>query len=204
MSDNNDFKDLADRAYLSYHQDGLIDILLGAGITGFGLQILFDSPALMMLTWMPFLFYMPMKNQITAPRFGYVRFKGEQEERARNTRLVLFGLLTFTMVLGLFLFMAYGRVSPEMRALIGENLMLLMGGLAALILAIAGTVTGLKRLYIYAALTLLFNAAGTFLPLPDGLSTLLLGLTILAIGIWLLARFLRAYPLPEEDGRAGK
>ena len=93
MGKNDGFRDLANRAYMAYHKDGIIDILLGAGITGFGLQMLFDNPALMIMTWMPFLFYMPMKNHITAPRFGYVRFTGEQEERNRNTRLILIGLL---------------------------------------------------------------------------------------------------------------
>jgi hypothetical protein len=153
---------------------------------------------------MPFLLYVPMKNQITAPRFGYVRFTGEQEERTRNTRMILIGLLTFTMFLGLFVFMAYGRVAPEIREMIGENAMLLLGGLAALILVVAAAATGLKRFYLYAVLTLLFNIAGTFLPIHEGVTTVLLGLTILIFGIWLLVRFLRAYPLPdEEDGRGG-
>ena len=204
MSKNNDFKDLANRAYMAYHQDGIIDILLGAGITGFGLQMYFESSALIILSWMPFLFYMPMKNHITAPRFGYVRFAGEQEERARNTRMILLGLLTFTLFLGLFVALMFGRVAPEMREFIGQNVMLLLGGLAALILAVAAAVTGLKRFYIYAALTLLFNIAGTFLPIHEGLTTVLLGLTILICGLWLLARFLRAYPLPEEEEGRGR
>jgi hypothetical protein len=204
MSKQNDFKDLANRAYMAYHEDGIIDILLGAGITGFGLQMLFESSALIILSWMPFLFYVPMKNHITAPRFGYVRFAGEQEERTRNTRIILLGLLTFTLFLGLFVALTFDRVTPEMRALIGQNMMLLLGGLAALILAVAAAVTGLKRFYIYAALTLLFNIAGTFLPIHEGLTTVLLGLTILICGIWLLVRFLRAYPLPEEEDGLGR
>lgn len=204
MTQNNDFKDLANRAYVSYHQDGIIDILLGAGITGFGLQMLFDSSGLMLLTWMPFLFYMPMKNHITAPRFGYVRFTGEQEERTRNTRLILIGLLTFTLFLGLFVFVTYGRVSPEAQDFLGQNIMLLLAVLTAMLLAVVGVATGLKRFYVYAGLTLLFNAAGAFLPIHEGVTTVLLGLTILASGIWLLVRFLRAYPLPDEDdGRDG-
>ena len=205
MSKHNNFKDLADRAYMAYHQDGIIDMLLGAGITGFGLQMVFDSSALIVLSWMPFLFYVPLKNHITAPRFGYVRFTGEQEERTRNTRLILIGLLTFTLFMGLFVFMAYCRVAPEVRELIGQNTMLLLGGLAALFLAVAAAATGLKRFYIYAALTLLFNIAGTFLPIHEGVTTMLLGLTILISGIWLLVRFMRAYPLPdEEDGLSGE
>jgi hypothetical protein len=199
MSNDNDFKDLANRAYMAYHQDGIIDILLGAGIAGFGLNMLTESSALIVLSWMPFLLYMPMKNHITAPRFGYVRFAGEQEERTRNTRMLLLGLLTLTAFLGLFVFMAYSRVAPEIREIIGQNVMLLLGGLAALMMAGAAAVTGIKRFYLYAVLTLLFNIAGTFLPVHEGVTTVLLGLTILISGIWLLARFIRMYPLPEEE-----
>jgi hypothetical protein len=103
MSKNDDFKDLANRAYMAYHQDGIIDMMLGAGVTGFGLRMFFDSPALIVLSWMPFLFYLPLKTHITAPRFGYVRFTGEEEERMKNTRLILLGLLVFIFVLGLVL-----------------------------------------------------------------------------------------------------
>jgi hypothetical protein len=205
VADNNDFKNLANRAYVSYHQDGIIDILLGAGISGFGLQMLTANAAFMFLTWMPFLLYMPLKNNITAPRFGYVRFAGEQEERTCNTRLLLIGLLTFIAFAGLFVFLLYGRVTPEWRAFIGQYTMLLLGGLAALTLFLAGAVTGLKRLYLYAALTLLFNAAGTWLPIHEGWAVLLLGLVIMTCGFWLLVRFLRTYPrVDEEDGRAGQ
>jgi hypothetical protein len=71
-------------------------------------------------------------------------------------------------------------------------------------MAVAAAATGLKRFYLYAALSLLFNIAGTFLPVHEGVTTLLLGLTIFGCGLWLLVRFIRAYPLPdEEDGLGG-
>ncbi len=197
-------KNLDDRAYISYHQDGIIDIMLGGGLIGFGLQMLFDSPALMVLTWMPFLLYMPMKNHITAPRFSYINFTSEQAARTRNTRTVLIGMLVFFVALGLVVFTVSGRVPPEVREFASENVMLLMGLVAAFMLLVAGAVTGIKRLYVYAGLSLLFNAAGALLPIPQGVTTTLLGLTILISGFWLMSRFLRAYPLPDEgDGLGG-
>jgi len=72
MSQEKQFKDLGRKAYLSYHQDGLIDILIGLGILGFGLMMLTDSVVFNMLAWMPIIFYVPLKNRITVPRFGYV------------------------------------------------------------------------------------------------------------------------------------
>jgi hypothetical protein len=204
MSDEK-FKELGDRAYVSHHQDGIIDILLGASIFGFGLQMLTGSDALMLLTWMPFLFYMPLKNHITAPRHDYARFGEGQDARAKRTRLMLISLLVIVLLLGVLVAMIYGRIPAEAQAFLGGQLMLLLGGLAALMLAVASAVTGLKRLYVYAALTLLFNAAGTFLPIHEGWAATLLGVTIMISGFWLLARFLRAFPrIDAEDGRTGQ
>jgi multisubunit Na+/H+ antiporter MnhC subunit len=69
---------------------------------------------------------------------------------------------------------------------------------------VAAAVTGLRRFYLYAVLTLLFNIAGVLLAVNEGLMTVLLGLTIFAVGAWLLSRFLRAYPLPEEEEGRGR
>ena len=199
MGKNDDFKDLANRAYMAYHQDGIIDMMLGAGVTGFGLRMFFDSPALIVLSWMPFLFYMPLKTHITAPRFGYVRFTGEEEERTKNTRYLLLGLLALIVVLGLVVVLVYGRLAPQVQEFISQNGILFLGGMAALLLVVAAVLTGLRRFYLYAALTLLFYIAGVLLPVNEGLMTVLLGLVIFTVGAWLLSRFLRAYPLPEEE-----
>ena len=49
MSQDKELKDLARKAYISYHQDGIIDILLGIGILGFGLMLLTGSVVFNML-----------------------------------------------------------------------------------------------------------------------------------------------------------
>ena len=43
MSQKTQFKELAQRAYRSYHQDGIIDILIGIGIIGFSMVMLTDN-----------------------------------------------------------------------------------------------------------------------------------------------------------------
>ena len=83
MSQSDELKKLSRKAYLSYHQDGLIDILIGLGVLGFGLMMLTDSVVFNMMAWMPIIFYVPLKNRITVPRFGYVQFTSERVKRQR-------------------------------------------------------------------------------------------------------------------------
>ena len=93
MSQDKQFKELSRKAYLSYHQDGLIDILIGLGILGFGLMMLTDSIVFNLLAWMPIIFYVPLKNRITVPRFGYVQFSSERTKKLRSLLVFLVGLL---------------------------------------------------------------------------------------------------------------
>ena len=57
MSQENDFKKLQQRTYESYHQDGLIDIIIGLGFIGFSLNMAFDNSAFIFLAWMPIIFW---------------------------------------------------------------------------------------------------------------------------------------------------
>ena len=63
------------KAYLAYHQDGIIDILIGATMIGFALWILLGYVLFTFISWLSFGFYVQLKNTITVPRFGYVRFQ---------------------------------------------------------------------------------------------------------------------------------
>ncbi len=53
MSQDDDFKKLERQAYLTYHQDGLLDIAFGLSILGIGLIFLTDGSLGFFLSWMP-------------------------------------------------------------------------------------------------------------------------------------------------------
>jgi multisubunit Na+/H+ antiporter MnhC subunit len=55
-------------------------------------------------------------------------------------------------------------------------------------------------LYVYALLFLLIFIVGTYLNLNPAVYVLIMGTLIEAVGIWLMVRFLRKYPLPEQEG----
>jgi hypothetical protein len=198
MSQEKQFKELGRKAYLSYHQDGLIDILIGLGILGFGLMMLTDSVVFNMLAWMPIIFYVPLKNRITVPRFGYVQFSSERSKHLRLLGILLLGLLVLMVFAGLYVFTVSGDMPPAIEAALGKDRMLLMGGLFAFMLVLAGLVTRLDRLFVYAALTVLIIPGGVVLGIEAPYRVIFLGTLILIIGIVLLIRFVRRYPLEPE------
>ncbi len=199
MSDNDQLKKLSRRAYLSYHQDGLIDILIGLGILGFGLMMLTGNVVFNMLAWMPVLFYVPLKNRITIPRFGFVQFTPERVQRVRLLLAVMVGMLALAAGLGLAVFAAFEDMPPVLAMLaVGEGMMLI-GGLFTLMLLAAGAITGLNRLFVYAILTLLIVPGGVVLGVAPEWRVIFLGVLILVIGIIYLARFLRTYPRTRDE-----
>ncbi len=199
MPQHDDFKKLSRKAYLSYHQDGIIDILLGTAILGFGLMILTGNVVYNMLAWLPVLFYVPLKNRITVPRFGYVQFTPEHVQRMRLVIAVAAGLLAFVFGLGLVVFNLYDRLPPLVELLLGGDGMVLIGSLFALMMLVAGLITRLYRLFIYAGLSLLVVPGGAVLGIEPEIRVIFLGALILATGLIFLARFLHAYPLPKDE-----
>ena len=199
MSDKDQFKKLSRRAYLSYHQDGLIDILIGLGIMGFGLMMLTGNVVFNMLAWMPVLFYVPLKNRITVPRFGYVQFTPERVQRVRLLIAVMVGMLALAAGLGLVVFATFEDMPPLLATLTAGDGMLLIGGLFALMLLAAGAITGLSRLFIYALLTLLIVPGGIVLGIAPEWRVIFLGALVLLIGIFFLVRFLRMYPRTKDE-----
>ena len=196
MSQDQDFKRLQQKTYQSYHQDGLIDIIIGLAIIGFGLNIAFDNSAFLFMGWLPIIFYVPLKNRITVPRIGYVKFYASNK---LVFGLVITGLLVF--MAGLFVFVLLGPsiISDGMQDWLRQYYMLIIASIAALCFLSAGLLTGITRLYVYALLFVLIFSAGTYLEIHPAIYVLLTGSLIEAAGIWLMIVFLRKYQLPAEE-----
>ena len=200
MSQEKDFKKLQQKTYQSYHQDGLIDIIIGLAIIGFGLNMAFDNAVFSFMGWLPIIFYVPFKNRLTVPRIGYVKFSASNK--------IVFGLVfggLLVLLLGVFVFVLSGRnaFSLDLQAWLRQYYMLLFGGVAALCFLGAGLLTGITRLYMYAFLFLLIFAVGTWLNLHPSWYVLFTGSLIEAVGLWMMVRFLRRYPLPEQENAHG-
>ena len=198
-------REVEKKTYMFYHQDGLIDILVGIYVLMFGSGILLLTftdfstwfvipaifPAIMIPVWIS------AKKRITMPRIGYVKFRS----RGANRLMAVFlGLMVF----GLGTFMAFTFASSQgwaltLRNLIVSNGMIIIGVAAATISSLFAYTMGLKRLYAYGLLTLVLFLTGHFITIPFGYFLVTIGLVIIINGFVLLMRFIRKYPITQGD-----
>jgi hypothetical protein len=193
------------KTYMSYHQDGLIDIFVGVYVLLFSLGIFLRTaedfstwfvipaifPAIMVPIWVS------VKKRITMPRIGYVKIGARS---ATKLMAVFIGL----MVAGLGTFMVFSFASSQgwaltVRNLIVSNGMIIIGIAAIAISSLFAYTMGLNRLYAYGLLTLVLFLAGHFIAFPFEYILLTIGLAVIINGFVLLIGFIRKYPLQQGD-----
>lgn len=198
MSQEIRLKELERKIYTSFHQDGLIDIIIGLCTLGFGLNLLTDSSGWSIFSWMPILFYQPLKTRITIPRLGFVKFDPHRSAVAKTLKgFLLIGLL-IGMIILLFLVLVKNSLSPEIRLLIQEYFILILGGSAASVLGIVGLISGMYRFLGYAVIASIIFPFTYWFSLPDSLPVLILGSIVLVFGGTILTLFLRNYHLADK------
>lgn len=200
MRQNTNFKELRQKTYLAYHQDGLIDALVGLGIIGFGLNMAADNGALLVLSWIPIILYAPLKKFFTVPRLGYVKFDSERTTNVRLTILLLVGVTTLALFLGLLVFQRGDSLSADWSALLQKYHMLLLGTFVAIGFVVGAALSGIKRFYGQALLAEFVLISGIELGLEPPTYVMIWGGLTFLIGAWLLVQFLRQYPVVGEEG----
>jgi hypothetical protein len=193
-------KNLERKAYLSYHQDGILDFFIGFNILLFGLWILADMVYLAgAFVAISTPIYAQMKKQITMPRLGYVKFAPSRTAKSQKTilLLVIAGFLAF--IPGVFLFVTTDMgIQAPIQFLIDYGMIVI--GVAGMVLITAvAYLTELRRLNAYAVLFLVLFMSGHFLSYPFAYYLIALGTTILVSGAYLLINFQRRYPLHLGD-----
>jgi len=196
-------RDVEKKAYMSYHQDGLIDIVIGLYALAFGLGIILDiiydfsfaaiMPAILIAIILPI--WMAAKRKITMPRIGFVKFG----TRGSNK---LFAVFVGLMVAGLGVFFLFTVATmqngtPSWIDILFQYGMIVIGLISAVIASLFAYTMGLKRLHGYGLLILALFTIGYFLNLPFQYLLLAIGSVIIASGVALLVRFVRKYPLPK-------
>ena len=199
MSPTTEFKLLERRAYLSYHQDGVIDIIVGLGMLGFGIYLAIDQLFFMLAAWLFLMAYVPLKRWITVPRFGYIEFSlvrtHSQKRRGLISMTFLVILLAFILLVGI-----PGVLPGGILTTLRIYKELLFGIIFIFLLFGAALMSELIRFSAYAGLAVLLTVMAYWLWLPAYAYTLALGGLILLSGLWMLTRFLRRYPLVPEEG----
>ena len=198
---NSNLKDIEKRTYISYHQDGLLDIFIGTYILLFGIGILLQTitdfstwfvipaifPALMVPIWMS------AKKKITIPRIGYVKMGN----KGSNKIMAVF-IGTAVAGLGMFMLVSFGSNldwAVAIKDQIISNSMIIIGIAGIIICSIFAYSTGLKRLYAYGLITFIIFITGYFVSIPFAYFLLTIGTIITISGFILLWQFIKKHPL---------
>jgi hypothetical protein len=209
MNREPNLKEIERRAYMSYHEDGLLDIFVGVYVLGFGLGIFMDAiwefgfgaimPAILIATILPI--WIVAKRKITMPRIGFVKFGpsgGTTKLMAIFIGLAVVGLgvsVVFTLALS-------QSGSRQLLDLIFQNGMFIVGFGSLAVCILFGYSMGLKRLYAYGLLAMISLVVGHFAGIPFAYILLALGTTVMVAGIVLLIGFVRKYPLQGDKAIA--
>jgi len=201
MSTKKGFGALKRKVYLAYHQDGILDLVAGSVVLGFGINMMADNIVFLMFGWMVMLFYIPLKQRITVPRFGYVQFESREKALTQNLILLGIGVLVVFVIFAGNLFVRNQPTSLEIQAWVQRYHMVplsaMLFGLPALVVA---AFLGLKRFYLYALLAAGLPALGAWKNIETYIPILATGLVMLAFGIGLLAIFMKKHPVADEGG----
>jgi hypothetical protein len=202
MNDKISLDQLRRKAYLAYHQDGIIDMLIGATVIGFGIWRISENIIFTSLSWLSFTVYIGLKRAITIPRFGFVRFSETQRKAQFSIALGLLMLLVLS-VGGLFFFARPELIPSGVHIFMRKFHEFVISGVVALFMILFGLLFGIRRIAGYGAFMLAALWLAIQLGWPGGPTLVSIGCLILALGIALLVRFIRKYPLqPTESGNA--
>jgi hypothetical protein len=107
---NNSFERLEKRAFHSYWDDGLLDVMIGFVLVAIGISWWLDAfiwgiffPPLCASLWFP------LRKKLVEPRIGYVEFSGKRELKGRSFRMNMMMMLTGVLLLAVLLYFA-GKV----------------------------------------------------------------------------------------------
>jgi hypothetical protein len=190
-------KQLNRKAYLAFHRDGIIDILLGLIFFGFGLWLLLDNVLFTYISWLSFGVYRYMKKTITIPRFGFVRF---EEDKKQQILLIGFAII----LLGLLLLARFYLLETDLSDLflssfLRKNHVYIMSSIGAALMMVFGLWRGIYRFSGYGLL--LFGALVIFYleGIPGRNALFMMGGLVLVIGLILLVTFIQRNPVQSHE-----
>jgi hypothetical protein len=199
MSYELDMKEIERQVFLSYSEDGLVDIAIGVVIAAWGLMLIQEPTGLIgLLGLLGMGIWYIGKRIITIPRIGVIEPNPKMERRLTN-------LAVFLIVLGLVAFAGILLTRAGGSTMIGDYSLGILGLVLAAGVALLAYLLNAARLYIYAVILFVSFAGGEILAKTVttfdafALSVIVGGGLILLSGIVVLVRFMRKYPRPQME-----
>jgi len=198
MRPETDLRDAERKLYLSYFEDGIADMIAGLPILLFGLGMTFDASTFFIFAWMPIMLYWPLKQALTLPRMGHVKFSpARQRKISRNmVMLMLAGLMS--LVLGIVAFLGTQGEVFNIRDFMMEYSPLVFGAVMAAAFVLVAILFESRRFFGYGAIVFGGWLAAYLLDINEGIPVAAAGGAIALIGLGILISFLVRHPLASE------
>jgi len=181
-----------------FHQDGIVDIIGGVVLLNFGLDIINQSTTTSLFTYIPILLLSSMKNQVTIARIGYQAFGGDERRTRRWIFSIVAGMVVTLLAMGTLVLGGSLNLEAVFSWLPEGNLRTLLAGLIiALACLIAALSLPLQRYQIYAAVAITAGLIG-FMLFPPFVPVFASAAAMLTLGIRLMVKFIKAYPLDTK------
>ena len=204
MSQSADLQKLEQRAYLSYQQDGLLDLIIGFAILALGLNEAMDTTIWTFVTLMLIIAYVPLKKRITFSRIGYVEFNVKRRGLNMFVVSAVIILVLVLLLVGMLVVLLPSNTSSSALLLgVRQSPLMLYALLGFLGFGLAGLISGIRRLYVYALLSVVITLSAHLLNLPIYVPFLVFSGIVLTVGTIYLVRFLRRYPIAMEENHVG-
>lgn len=180
------------KLFASYHQDGILDLLVGMSTILFGIVALSDQSSYLAFLILIALAYLPLKQVYTIPRMGFVEFTQVGQKRRRGSLQIVGGI---AFLLGILVYYALaGNIQDGLLDFVANNLIYVLGLIAGLILGSIGFFLNLPRFYFYGVVTMASIWGTGLLSIDSGYGVLAAGLFIILVGISTMVRFLSNSP----------
>lgn len=189
-----DLKEVESRAYGTRSENGVLDIVVGAGVAGYGL--LAQVGAYLVPTYCLALALL-LNRLVVVPRVGRVRFAANRRARERMGILLIALLILLPIPIGLAVFFA-DRLS-SLTGFVATNLTIALGLLIALGMSVVAWAKSAGRFFVFAIMAVINFAGAQLFGQPLQWPMIATGAPVLAVGIILIARFATKNPVQRVE-----
>lgn len=190
-------KNMKQKLLMIYHEDGILDLVAGITILLLSSVFAFSEGVFIGIIGLPLIFYIPIKEQVSVPRIGFIRFESEAVSKNKMIYFLLVGCMAF---LGLFLLMVFrGSISGDLTQMINRNEVFIFAGILGATLWGVAIFMKNSRFVYYAILGAIFVCAAQLLGIRIWIALALLGIIVETVAVYFLVRFLKQYPVSQEQ-----
>ena len=187
------------KTYRTYQSDGILDLIIGLSICGFGTFMLTGNAAFLGFAWLPVLLYLPLKKHFTVPRYGYVKFTISSRHSVYYILSIAVGIVVLAFMFGFIGTLRSDSLPSVVQAFVGQYEIFLLGCFLNAGLIALGAIIGLNRFYYYAGFVATVTFLVGWLGLPAEITVIAIGLVITTVSVILMIQFSKRFPVQDVE-----